>query len=86
MLTTALKTQKSLAVQDTPVSGPEQDPETPDLPPDHGANVQSAESCYKTGNKCCSQEKVRVTSMQNLQSHVWTLKSFSLLSEIGVTS
>ena len=27
MLTTALETQKSLAVQDTPVSGPEQDPE-----------------------------------------------------------
>lgn len=50
MLTTALETQKSLALQDTPVSGPEQDPETPDVPPDHGANVQSAESCYKTGN------------------------------------
>ena len=81
MLTTALETQKSLAIQDTPVSDPEQDPETPDVLPDHGANVQSVESCYKTGNKCCSQ-----TSMQNLQSCVWTLKSFSLLSEIGVTS
>ena len=57
MWTTALETQKSLAVQDTPVSGPEQDPETPDVPPDDGANVQSAESCYKTGNKCCSQRR-----------------------------
>lgn len=85
MLTTALETQKSLAIQDTPVSDPEQDPETPDVLPHHGGNVQSAESCYKTGNKCCSQRRC-VTSMQNLQSCVWTLKSFSLLSEIGVTS
>ena len=57
MLTTALETQKSLAIQDTPVSDPEQDPETPDVLPDQGANVQSVESCYKTGNKCCSQRR-----------------------------
>ena len=57
MLTTALETQKSLVIQDTPVSDPEQDPETPDVLPDHGANVQSVESCYKTGNKCCSQRR-----------------------------